>query len=303
MADAIDSSADVPENDRTSLAPTRRVSRKASSRRAAGRAARTALTATAVRTAPRRAAKAAAKPARSLATLAVVAGLVATVALPAYGAWKPTADAVTLQQVAEDGAQSLVVASAADTPELARDTYAATTPEEIQKKKAEDAAKAAAAERARRAATVASTSTRYNVDLNMVAPGSGAVRWPLTGYTQGDGFMSRGGSHQGVDMLTAGGSPIFAAAAGVVRVSQESYGGYGVAVTIDHVINGQSVSTLYGHMTYGSRQVVSGQTVEAGQLIGLVGSTGRSTANHLHFEVRVGGQLVDPIAFLQANAG
>jgi murein DD-endopeptidase MepM/ murein hydrolase activator NlpD len=253
-----------------------------------------------------------AKPARSLATLAIVAGLVATVAIPAYGAWKPTADAVTLQQVAADGAQSLVVASAVDTPDLGRGSYAATTPEEIKKKKDEEAAAAAAAERARLAATVAaapkssaskSSGSKYNVDLNMVAPGTGAVRWPLAGFKLGDGFMSRGGEHHGIDMLTGGGNPIFAAAAGVVRVSQESFGGYGVAVTIDHVINGQSVTTLYGHMTYGSRQVVPGQYVEAGQVIGLVGSTGRSTANHLHFEVTIGGQLVDPYAWLQANAG
>ncbi|MGC5171582.1 M23 family metallopeptidase [Microbacterium sp. DT81.1] len=308
MAEPIDSSADVPETDATSLTPERRARRHPSTRPAAGRPARKSRPARDVRSAPQRAAKAAAKPARSLATLAIVAGLVATVALPAYGAWKPTADAVTLQQVAADGAQSLVVASAADTPDLGRDTYAATTPEEIQKKKDEEAAAAAAAaaaERARLAATVRSapTSSRSNVDLNMVAPGSGAVRWPLNSFTQGDGFMSRGGAHQGVDMLTGGGNPIFASAAGVVRVSQESYGGYGVAVTIDHVINGQSVSTLYGHMIYGSRQVASGQYVEAGQVIGLVGSTGRSTANHLHFEVRVGGQLVDPISWLNANAG
>ena len=105
-----------------------------------------------MRTAPRRAAKSAAKPARSLATLAIVAGLVATVALPAYGAWKPTADAVTLQQVAADGAQSLVVASEAESADLGRGTYSATTPEEIQKKKDEEAAAAAAAERARLAA-------------------------------------------------------------------------------------------------------------------------------------------------------
>jgi murein DD-endopeptidase MepM/ murein hydrolase activator NlpD len=107
----------------------------------------------------------------------------------------------------------------------------------------------------------------------------------------------------GVDMLAPGGTPIFAAAAGVVKVSQESYGGYGVAVTIDHVINGQRVGTLYGHMTYGSRQVVPGQTVQAGQVIGFVGSTGRSTANHLHFETYLNGSNIDPYAWLQANAG
>ena len=91
----------------------------------------------------------------------------------------------------------------------------------------------------------------------MVSPGSGEVRWPLLGFTKGRG-LGDSGYHQGVDLLTACGNPIYAAAAGVVRVSQESYGGYGVAISIDHVIGGQQVNTLYGHMTYGSRQVVVG---------------------------------------------
>uniref|UniRef100_UPI0005630F5A LLM class flavin-dependent oxidoreductase n=1 Tax=Microbacterium sp. B19 TaxID=96765 RepID=UPI0005630F5A len=54
---------------------------------------------------------------------------------------------------------------------------------------------------------------------------------------------------------------------------------------------------------YGSRQVQAGDTVAAGQLIGLVGSTGSSTANHLHFEVHINGSVVDPYAWLQQNAG
>jgi hypothetical protein len=57
---------------------------------------------------------------------------------------------------------------------------------------------------------------------------------------------------------------------------------------------GQAVDTLYGHMTYGSRQVSAGQYVEAGQMIGLVGSTGSSTACHVHFEVHINGGVVDP---------
>ena len=72
-----------------------------------------------------------------------------------------------------------------------------------------------------------------------------------------------------------------------------------MAISIDHVIAGQKVSTLYGHMTYGSRQVGAGQTVQAGQLIGLVGSTGSSTAYHLHFEVHINGSVVDPWAWLR----
>jgi murein DD-endopeptidase MepM/ murein hydrolase activator NlpD len=56
-------------------------------------------------------------------------------------------------------------------------------------------------------------------------------------------------------------------------------------------------------MQTGSRQVAAGQTVTAGQLVGLVGSTGRSTANHLHFEVYLDGTAVDSLAWLEANAG
>ena len=234
----------------------------------------------------------------------MVAGLIATVALPAYAAWRPATETLTLQQAAADDAQSLVVASSAAAAQLDRSSYSATTAEEIDKKKAAEAA----AERARQvAARTTSTSTSTStfsspVDLNMTAPGSGEVRWPLSGFTKGRG-LGDSGYHQGVDLLAAGGTPLFAAAAGVVRVSQESFGGYGVAVTIDHVINGQRVSTLYGHMTYGSRQVVSGQAVEAGQIIGLVGSTGSSTANHLHFEVHINNAVVDPWAWLEQNAG
>jgi Membrane proteins related to metalloendopeptidases len=237
------------------------------------------------------------KPLRSLAILTMVGGLVATVAIPAYAASTrmPVEEvAQTLQQVSAEDAQSLVVASDATSTELARDSYSATTEDEIAKKKAAEAAAA----RARAVASVASVP----VDINLVSPGTGEVRWPILNFTKGRG-LGDSGYHQGVDLLAPGGTPLYAAAAGVVRTSQEAFGGYGVAVVIDHVIGGQRVSTLYGHMTYGSRQVVAGQTVEAGQLIGLVGSTGSSTANHLHFEVRINNGLVDPWAWLVANAG
>lgn len=226
----------------------------------------------------------------------MVAGLVATVAIPAYAAWQPETETQTLMQSAADDAQTMVVASEVSATQLERSSYAATTAEEIEKKKAAEAA----AERARTRA--ASSVSLSSVDLTMTAPGSGEVRWPLSGFTKGRG-LGDSGYHQGVDLLTGCGQPIFAAAGGVVRVSQESFGGYGVAITIDHVVGGQRVSTLYGHMTYGSRVVQAGETVAPGQLIGLIGSTGSSTACHLHFEVHVNGSVVDPWAWLEINAG
>ncbi|WP_307861068.1 M23 family metallopeptidase [Microbacterium sp. SD291] len=235
------------------------------------------------------------KPLRSIAIFGAVGALVAAVALPAYAATKPAESATTIQQLAAVDAQSLVVASAATAAPLSRGTFTATTPDEIAKKKAEEAAAA-------RAASVAKTAGFDIGNYALVAPGSGEVRYPLPqgSYTEG---RTIGGGHNGVDMLAPQGTPIYAAAAGVVRASAESIGGYGVCVMIDSVVGGQRVQTTYGHMTYGSRQVQAGDTVAAGQLIGVVGSTGRSTANHLHFEVWVNGGLMEPYSWLAANAG
>lgn len=311
MAEHNDPAADLPEVPVTG--PTRK-STRADVARTTKRPARTAAVPVAPATAasvarsvpsprpssPRRVGK----PLRSAVILSMVAGMVATVAIPAYAATMPAAETVTLQQMSAADNQSLVVASDATAETLDRSSYSATTAEEIQKKKDEEAAAAAAAaaaERARQAASTAST-TVSSMDLTMTAPGSGEVRWPLTSYVLGRGLWDSG-YHQGVDLLAPGGQPIFAAAAGVVSVSQESYGGYGVAIVIEHVINGQKVTTTYGHMTYGSRAVQAGQSVAAGQLIGLVGSTGSSTANHLHFEVHINNSVVDPYAWLQQNAG
>lgn len=234
------------------------------------------------------------KPLRNVAILAMVGGLVATVALPAYAAWNPEGETQTIEQVAAENAQSLIVASDVATTDLSRSSYAATTSEEV-------AAKKAAAAAAARAAAVSSGggASLASVDLNMVAPGSGEIRWPLdmSTITIGRGISSY---HNGVDLLGAGGTPEFSAAAGTVRVAGWYYG-YGNAVVVDHVINGVTVSTLYGHM---SDVLVSvGQYVSAGQIIGLMGSTGISTANHLHFEVRINGGLVDPMGWLYSNAG
>jgi murein DD-endopeptidase MepM/ murein hydrolase activator NlpD len=261
------------------------------------------------RTAPASAAKQtpARKSFRSTAIVAIVVpGLFATVALPAYAVAPTDATTESVHSYAEASAQTLVVSSATQALTMSRDVYAATTPEEIAaaKKAAEEAAAAAAAKKAAEAALSSgktSSSSGGSAIFGAIA-GSGAVRYPLPiSGTIGDGFGSRGGAHNGVDILAPGGTPIGAIADGVVRISTESYFGYGAAVVIDHVINGQTVSTLYGHMTYGTRTVQVGERVSAGQIIGQVGSTGRSTANHLHLEVKINGSLVDPMAWLRAN--
>jgi murein DD-endopeptidase MepM/ murein hydrolase activator NlpD len=278
------------------------------------RAAAAATHSPAARTSPVRTSSARKSPVRRVAVIGVIAALVGTVSIPAFAAANSTPEAKTIQQLAADDAQSVVVASAADAREagngaaLSRSSYSATTSDEIRKKKAEEAAAARAREAAKVAALNASSNSSSSrsyskIDLNMVGPGTGSIRWPLATISHiGDGFHSRGGEHQGVDLLAPGGTPIFAATSGTVKVSSESYYGYGVAITIVTNIGGKSVETLYGHMRYGSRQVSSGQHVEVGQPIGRVGSTGRSTANHLHFEVALGGTKVDPLAWLRANA-
>jgi len=250
-----------------------------------------------------RAGRTSVKPMRTVAIFAAVSALVAAVALPAYAASKPVdAGATTLQQMAVDDAQSLVVASEATSSPMQRGTYSATTPEEIAKKKAEAAAKARAAASARLASASKSGARLSEADLRLVAAGSGEVRYPLP---SGSYYVSRtlGSGHDGADMVSNAGTPIFAAASGVVRISTDSYYGYGVAIVLDSVVGGQRVSTLYGHMTYGTRAVRSGQVVQAGQLIGKVGNTGRSYGAHLHFEVRVNNSLVEPMGWLRANAG
>jgi murein DD-endopeptidase MepM/ murein hydrolase activator NlpD len=104
--------------------------------------------------------------------------------------------------------------------------------------------------------------------------------------------MRWGAFHWGLDMAAPYGTPIYAARAGIVTLAQYD-GGYGNAVRIDH---GSGVETVYGHA---SRILVKvGQKVEAGQLIALIGSTGYSTGNHLHFEVNVNGIHTDPMKFM-----
>lgn len=242
-------------------------------------------------------------PARSFLTVAAVAGLVATVAIPAISAaGGPAAEAaVTVQQVAADNAQSLVIASEATPAALERGSYSATTPEEIQKKKDEEAAEAAAAARIAAAAASSTTaSTSYDSSIALSIAAAGTVVRPLTSFNS---FGTPYAGHKGTDYMADRGTPIYSIADGVVVESTETSNGWGVYVKIAHNIGGQSVTSLYAHMDYGTRRVSVGQTVSAGQLIGQVGDTGRAFGTHLHLEIYVNGSWVSPEGWLVANVG
>lgn len=108
----------------------------------------------------------------------------------------------------------------------------------------------------------------------------------------------RGRAHQGVDLTLKTGEPIYATFSGRVRISQYNRGGYGNLVVIRH---DNGLETFYGHLS--ERMVEPNQWVEAGQVIGLGGSTGRSTGPHLHFETRYYGQSFDPERLIDFKSG
>lgn len=139
---------------------------------------------------------------------------------------------------------------------------------------------------------------------------NGTIQWPFAvGVHIGSGYGARPGcpigcstNHKGQDFNPGYGAPIQSIADGVVVESTDSGGAFGVKIVIEHVIDGQIVHSLYGHMIQGSRTVEVGDPVTVGQVIGQTGSTGRSTGPHLHFEILLNGtDNVDPLAWLYAN--
>jgi septal ring factor EnvC (AmiA/AmiB activator) len=129
--------------------------------------------------------------------------------------------------------------------------------------------------------------------------------WPVPNYSYvstefgASGNLWGGNNHNGMDIAAPGGSSIYACRGGTVVIAKDgcavgdrwANGGYGNYVVIDH---GDGYQTLYAHMRQGSVNVRAGQTVSQGQLIGLVGTTGNSTGNHCHLEVRKNGVRVNP---------
>ena len=102
--------------------------------------------------------------------------------------------------------------------------------------------------------------------------------------------------HAGIDLAGPIGTPIYATADGVVSAAGYNNGGYGNLVKIDH---GRGIETRYGHLS--AIMVSPGQHIVRGQQIARMGSTGRSTGSHLHYEVRIDGRAVNPIPFMKST--
>ncbi len=122
-----------------------------------------------------------------------------------------------------------------------------------------------------------------NKDLTRIASGFGMRIDPVYGTPK---------MHKGLDFAAPQGTPIYATANGTVAVAGFTDGGYGNHVEINH---GYGYETIYGHMV--KVKVHSGESVTRGEVIGWVGSTGKSTGPHCHYEIHVNGEAVDPVYF------
>ena len=154
------------------------------------------------------------------------------------------------------------------------------------------------ARQAERAAARAAAAAQQSSPTYSWVQGSGQLGWPVSGeITSPYGYRTHpiwGTTiyHSGIDIGVDEGTPVHAADGGVV-IWSGWMGGYGYAVVIDH---GNGLSTLYGHNS--ELAVDEGQSVAKGQVISYAGSTGNSTGPHVHFEVRVNGDPVDPMGYL-----
>ncbi|GAC1375465.1 MAG: hypothetical protein NVSMB4_03690 [Acidimicrobiales bacterium] len=127
------------------------------------------------------------------------------------------------------------------------------------------------------------------------ATGSYGLQWPLGGPVTREFGYQPGGFHPGIDIAPPYGTPIYASGDGVVVYAgwEQGYGNY---TCIDH---GRNVSSCYGHQS--EIDVSVGQTVRRGTFIGREGSTGNSTGPHVHFEIRVGGEVNNPRNFIPGS--
>ncbi|HEY2135340.1 MAG TPA: M23 family metallopeptidase, partial [Xanthobacteraceae bacterium] len=145
------------------------------------------------------------------------------------------------------------------------------------------------------ARALADKLTRTMVAVPIRKPVLGEIEETSSFGVRIDPFVGRPAMHTGLDFRGNTGDPIHATASGTVTIAGWS-GGYGRMVEVDH---GNGLATRYGHMS--EIDVKVGQPIKIGQVVGRLGSTGRSTGPHLHYETRIGGEAVDPQKFLRAG--
>ncbi len=141
--------------------------------------------------------------------------------------------------------------------------------------------------------------------VTRLRPGMRLLRWPLRGFSVSSGYGPRrhpilGGTrrHAGVDLPAPRGTPVRAAADGMVRYFGRN-GSYGRFIRLDH---GFGLETAYGHLRRYALSLRRNGRVRRGEVIGYVGSSGLSTGPHLHYEVRINGRAIDPLAVMPAVA-
>lgn len=138
---------------------------------------------------------------------------------------------------------------------------------------------------------------------------AGPIRWPFPYEVPiSDGYGLReppcdecSEFHEGTDFVPGAGAPTYVIAAGTVVWSADSDTGLGTQVRIEHSINGQTITSIYGHMATDSSPLRPGMRVEPGDFVGLVGETGQAFGAHLHFGLLVNGDAVDPEVWLTEN--
>ena len=199
--------------------------------------------------------------------------------------------ASAVSTTADAAAQSFTATDVIRAEIAPRGDFSATTPQEISETHSRAVAAAVAAGMPLGSAVEIPLADRVVMPM---AEGTYSL-------TDGFGASRPGRSHLGQDFAAPVGTPINAAMKGCVSRSTESYQGYGVTIQIESVVDGQAVSTVYSHMTYGSRAVEVGDCVDEGQYIGDVGSTGYVFGSCLHFEVHINTTPIDPRPWLAKN--
>ncbi|WP_157517883.1 M23 family metallopeptidase [Microbacterium resistens] len=239
---------------------------------------------------------------RRLATVGSVAGAMGVAALIAVSMTLPSQAVASSAGAA--AATSLVVGERAKTESAAggeEQIQAFIAPNDVQNPSLQSAQGFTAMSQAD---VAAESGIRFSSEL-YTNDRTAAIQWPYAvGVAMSSPYGPRDGRmHQGIDLIPGEGAPIQAIADGVVRLASENDGGYGVGIYIDHIIDGKPITSHYGHMIYGSMRVKTGDTVKVGDIIGLTGNTGNSYGAHLHFELYVNDATIDPLPWLQANAG